>query len=100
MVMLERYVPGQVIRLSIAVTDTADAAQDPGALRLMVKPPTGATTIYTYGTDAEVVRDAAGAYHADIALIAAGQWRWRWEGDAPFAGAAEGFATVAPSLLA
>lgn len=96
----ERYIPGQLIRLSIAVEDIAEAAQDPGALRLLVKAPDATTTLYTYGTDAEIVRDAAGGYHADILLDAAGQWRYRWEGDAPFAGAAEGFVVVNPSLLA
>jgi hypothetical protein len=95
----DRYVPGAVTRLSVAITDVADIAVDPGALRLKFKTPAGVTTTYTYGTDVEVVRDSAGAYHADLPLPAAGQYRYRWEADAPYAGASEGFLHVAESLV-
>lgn len=93
------YIPGQVTRLSLAIADVDGAAQDPGALRLMVKSPAGVVTLYTYGVDASLVRAAAGSYRADVPLAAAGQYRYRWEADAPFAGAAEGFIYVAPSTL-
>ena len=93
------YIPGQVVRLAVSIADVDGTAQDPGALRLMVKSPAGAVTLYTYGVDAALVRAAAGLYRADVPLAAAGQYRWRWEADAPFAGAAEAFLTVSPSLL-
>ena len=51
------------------------------------------------GTDAIIVRDSQGAYHADIPLTAPGQWAYRWECVAPHAGAAEGVITVQKSRV-
>ena len=93
------YIPGQVAQISVSVFDSAGVAADPGALRLKVKPPTGAVTTYIYGTDVIVVKDSTGCYHADILLTAAGQWAYRWELDAPNAGAAEGVITVQKSRV-
>lgn len=93
------YTLGEVVRLSVAITDLAGAAADPGVLRLKVKAPAGAVTTYTYGGGAEVVKDSAGHYHADIALAAAGTWSYRWESDAPNPGAAEGALTVQKSRV-
>lgn len=44
-----------------------------------------------------IVKDSVGNYHADILLANAGLWAWRWELDAPNAGAVEGTITVLPS---
>lgn len=93
------YIPGEVARLTLAVTSVAGAAADPGALRLKVKPPSGTVATYTYGGGAEIVRDTVGAYHADIQLTTAGLWAWRWELDTPNAGAAEGAVAVNKSRV-
>jgi hypothetical protein len=93
------YIPGEVARLSLAVTNIAGAAADPGALRLKVKSPAGAVSTYTYGGGAEIVKDSVGNYHADIQLTTAGLWAWRWELDAPNAGAAEGAINVQKSRV-
>lgn len=92
-------VAGATCRISDAITDIDGVAADPGALRLKVRSPSGTVTTYTYGTDAEVVRSAAGAYHADLALAVAGTWRYRWESDAPNPGAAEGSIVVTASVI-
>lgn len=97
--MVDRYLIGQVVRISVAATDADATAADPGGLALLVKSPDGTITTYTYGTAAEVVRTATGAYHADIALDTAGTWRWRWEATAPNAGADEGALTVLASKV-
>lgn len=92
--MSDTYIPGEVARISLTVTDVAGVVADPGALRLKVKPPAGALATYTYGAGVEVVKDATGRYHADIQLPTAGLWAYRWELDAPNAGAVEGVITV------
>ena len=90
---------GETARLSVAITDAAGAAADPGALRLKTKDPAGTVQTYTYGVSGEVVKDAVGSYRADILLATAGRWAWRWETDAPNAGATEGGLSVEPSLI-
>lgn len=50
---------------------------DPTTVVLRVKPPTGATTTPT------VVRDSVGAFHGDVVVNKAGQWRFRWESTGP-----------------
>ncbi len=90
---------GQTARLSVAITDAAAAAADPATLRLKTKTPAGVIATYTYGVGGEIVKDAVGAYHADIALSESGRWIWRWETDAPNAGADQGALTVQASLI-
>ena len=97
--MSDTYIPGEVARLLLTATDAAGAVADPGALRLKVKPPTGALATYTFGGGAEIVKDAVGRYHADVLLTAAGLWIYRWELDAPNAGACEGAITVQKSRV-
>lgn len=97
--MADAFIPGDVAYLPIRVISRAGLAADPGSLTLMVKPPAGAVVSYAYGTDIEVVRDGVGLYHADIPLPASGQWAYRWELQAPNAGAAEGVITVLKSRV-
>lgn len=96
--MSDPWIIGQVARLSVAVTDAAGAAADPGGLALKIKTPAGAITTHAYG-GGTVLKDATGAYHADIPLAESGQWRWRWEATAPSAGADQGYLHVAESLV-
>lgn len=93
------YIPGQVVSLSMTSVDAGGIASDPGAVRLRIKPPTGPTSLLTYGVGQQIVRDGAGRYRAEVLLSAAGQWAWRWELDAPNAGAAEGVITVQRSRV-
>lgn len=97
--MSTSWLIGETARLSVAITDAANAPADPGALRLKVKNPVGTVQTYTYGVSGEVVRDSAGAYHADILLATDGHWAWRWETDAPNAGAVEGALSVDKSRV-
>lgn len=96
--MSDLLIIGQVARFSVAITDAAGAAADPGGLVLKVKSPAGSLATYAFG-GAEIVRDGLGAYHADIALAESGQYRWRWEASAPNVGADQGFLQVAASLV-
>jgi len=93
------FIPGEIARLSLAITNEAGAAADPGALSLKVKPPTGAVQTFVYGVDVAVVRDSVGAYHVDLPLPANGSWAYRWELTGANAGASEGHFLVAPSIV-
>lgn len=93
------YIPGEIARISLRVTDLAGAAADPGTLTLKIKPPAGALVTYLYGVAAEIVRDSMGSFHADIPLTASGQWMYRWETTPPNGGAAEGAIVVQKSRV-
>lgn len=90
-----QYIPGEVARLSLTVTDLDGLVADPGAVVLKVKQPDGTVVTHTPA----VIRDSTGVYHADLALSAAGVWTYRWELTAPNAGAAEGVITVQKSKV-
>jgi hypothetical protein len=68
------YTAGTEVRFS------ATFAADPTTVTLSVKEPSGTTTIYTYGTDPELVRDGVGEYHADLVLNTAGLWWYKFAG--------------------
>ncbi|MFO1404651.1 MAG: hypothetical protein U1E96_08720 [Azonexus sp.] len=95
-----RWIVGQVARLEATLVDAGGYPADPGVLRCRVKAPDGTITVHAYGSDPDLVRDGAGAYHFDLVLTASGAWHWRWEADAPNAGADEGQVIVARSRFA
>lgn len=79
---MSTYTTGQTANLNVGpITDqVTGTVYDPTPLTLTVTPPTGAASTYTYGTDAEIVKDAVGRYHANVPLATSGMWRmaWRW----------------------
>lgn len=91
------FVVGQTARIVNDIADAAGLAVDPGVLRLRIKDPTGVTNTLTVG--AGITKNAVGSYHADVVVSAPGTWFWRWEGDAPNAGAAQGSLVVQRSLV-
>ena len=93
------YDKGDLVRVSVAFTDLAGAAVDPTAVTVRVKPPTGTLVVWVYGTDAEVVKDATGAYHADVDIDETGSWYFRWEGTGAAQAAAERLFTVRGSAF-
>lgn len=73
------YNRGTKVRVSAPFTlVSSGAALDPDVVKLSVKTPAGVVTTYTYGTDAEVVRDSVGNYHADLEATESGTWYYRW----------------------
>lgn len=96
--MSDTWIIGQVARFSVALTDAAGAAADPGALTLKIKPPGSAVVSHAYG-GGTVLKSATGSYYADIALAEFGEYRWRWESAAPNDGADQGALQVQPSII-
>ena len=54
------------------------ADTDPTTLTFKMKEPDGTVTTYVFGTDAELVKDDTGDYHADWTIAKAGRHRWRF----------------------
>lgn len=95
----EDVVIGQALRITASFTNVNGVLADPSALRIRVRAPDGTVTPYQYGSAAEVVKESTGKYHANIAMLQAGTYKWRWEADAPNAGAAEGLIVVKKSIV-
>lgn len=95
----EPYLVGEVVVIPLAITNSAGAAADPGALRLKVKKPDDTVTTYTYGVAPEIVKDSVGNYTATIPLPTSGAWYYRWEADTPNPGAVELDFVVKPSRV-
>jgi hypothetical protein len=92
------FVIGEIAYIGVTIEDGSLALADPGALRLKAKAPDGSVTTQAIGSG--VVKDTVGVYHGFIPLNQSGTWSYRWESDAPNAGAVEGTLTVAKSKVA
>lgn len=98
--MPNEYDVGDVVRITFAFTDDTQAAADPSTVRGKFRDPTGAITTYVHGTDTELEKDGTGAYHFDISVDRAGDWRYRGEGEGGAVEAAsEGRLVVRPTAF-
>ena len=68
------YQAGDTYLWSVEIRDGSGTLADPDSLIVSVREADGAVTDYAYGTDALVVRDDVGEYHADVPLTAPGMW--------------------------
>ena len=79
--MANTYAKGQKVRLSATFRDDADDLGDPTAVvAKVIHIDDKSVTTYTYGVDAELVRDSLGAYHVDYTFSSSGAWAYRFEG--------------------
>lgn len=92
------YVLGNLVRVTFSVTDEAGTPADPDTVTLRVQRHSDTETVYVNGTDAIVVKDATGEYHADLDPTDKGLWHWRWEGTGTVEAAAEGYFSVTTSF--
>lgn len=76
--MANEYDKGDVVRCSATFTNAAGTPIDPTAVIFKFKTPASAITTYTYGVDAELVKDDTGDYHVDIDANAVGVWAYRF----------------------
>lgn len=51
---------------------------DPDTVKLSVQTPAGAVTTYTYGVDANVIKEDVGKYYARIDANQPAFWFYRW----------------------
>lgn len=93
------YVLGNLVRVSVTFVNSVGAAVDPATVKLQVCPPAGATTTYTYGADAAVVKAATGSYYLDVDANTIGEWSFRWYSIGSGQAAAESGFVVQPSVF-
>ena len=78
-----------------------DAAVDPAVVVFLYRlGPTGTITTLTYLTDADLIKDSVGNYHADIDLTTPGTLYWEWRGTGANQAADEGNFVVTESRFA
>lgn len=84
--------PGDVrtVYTSSPFVNDAGVATDPTTITVRWRRHGGTETVWTYGTDAEVVRDGAGLYHADIPITASGLYYYKIAGSGSVDAAEEG----------
>jgi hypothetical protein len=78
-------------------TDADGTAQDPTAVYFKVTDPSGNTTTYTYGVDAQLVQSATGIYYVAVDADEAGIWWYRYYSTGTGQAAGEAFFRVEPS---
>ena len=79
MAHINKYDVNDLVRCSGAFTNSAGTAIDPTTVKFKFKTPDGTITIYTHGTDAQLVKDSTGNYHVDVNANAVGTWSYRFE---------------------
>lgn len=78
---MDSFTEGSAIKCRVTFTDEDDAPVDPATVAFrIVSPRTGTATDYSYGEDAEVVRQAAGIFYVIVAVNEKGVWNYRFTG--------------------
>ena len=93
------YDPGDGTTITAEFRNGSDVLTDPTTITFQIRRGEDAIEEYVYGTDAEVVRDAAGQYHLDYVLPAEGRWHYRAVGTGAVSAAAEGVLVVRNSAF-
>ncbi len=93
---MSEYLQGEIVRLSIGITDVANVLVDPVTVTLKIKTASGITTQNYPGT---IERVALGVYRYDLPLLESGRHLWRWESSLPHQSAAQGQLFVNPSNI-
>lgn len=90
---------GDKVRVSAAFTDASETAADPGGVLCKVREPDGTITTYTYGSDADLVKDSTGNYHVDFLTAQSGRHRYGFYGITSGQAVAESEFRVQPSKV-
>ena len=85
--MSNQYVEGQQVRLKATINDGNDN-QDPGGLTFEFRNPAGTLASYVYGTDSQLVREAAGVYYVALSLDTIGRWHYGFKASGAYQSAA------------
>jgi hypothetical protein len=97
--MANTHDKGDLVRCVGVFTDANGDPVDPAVLIFKFKTPGGTITTYTFGVDAQLVKDSTGTYHTDVDANAAGTWEYRYEGTGTGQAAGEAhFFIKAPAL--
>lgn len=72
------YDAGDLVKLTNEFTEGGNYV-DPPTVVCKVRHENGEATTYTYGTDANLIRTAAGKYECYISPALIGVWYYRWQ---------------------
>lgn len=76
-----QFSKGATVRVRVTFEDPdTGAVVDPSTVSITVRAPSTTVTTYTYGTDAEVIKEATGKYLYRLNLSEEGTYRWKWTG--------------------
>jgi hypothetical protein len=92
-------VQGSQVGLGVLWFDENDVLTDPTVITFEFKTPSGTSTTYTYGVDAQLVKIAVGKYQVILTASASGIWSWRFAATGTIVAALEGEFTVDQSIL-
>lgn len=92
--MTQEYNVGAGVRLFGEFRNYARELDDPSTVVFKLRSPAPSVTTYTYGVDAEVVRQGPGHYYVDVQFDQAGKWYYRFEGSGDVTAADEECITV------
>lgn len=76
---MNTYQKGQLVRTRATFKDAAGALGDPTIVICRFRAPGGVFTQYSYGVDAEVVRESLGMFHVDVDAATEGTWSYKWQ---------------------
>jgi hypothetical protein len=68
---------GQSLDVTFTCTNRANELFDATTLTCRVEKPDGTFTVYTYGTDLQLVRISTGVYRITVTVDQAGEWWFR-----------------------
>ena len=95
------FVPDSSVRFSASIKNASSVLADPTTISLQIFDSGNAQSAsYLQGTDAELVKDGTGLYHADYVIPSTGSlglWAWKWKSTGSHAGAESGTFLVSPS---
>jgi hypothetical protein len=96
--MANTYDQGDMVRLA-ATFEIETVDTDPSTITFKILAPDGTVTTYVFGTDVQLERDAAGAYHVDWSVTKVGTYHYRFEGTGTAQAAQEGYFYVNKSVF-
>lgn len=73
-----RHAVNTTVPIAVNFQDLNGTDVDPTTVTFKLYSPSGTTTTYVYGTDAELVRLNTGDYYADVVPDESGRWFYRW----------------------
>jgi hypothetical protein len=83
------YVIDSSFKLEAEFTNESGVA-DPTTVIFKIKKPDGTITTYTYGVDAEVIRESLGVYYMIVTVDTPGNWWYKIMGTEALIAATEG----------
>lgn len=76
-------IPGRIyvestIRIPVNFQDASGDDVDPSTVTFKLYSPSGQTTTYVFGADAQISQTSTGDYFVDVTPTEAGRWHFRW----------------------